>query len=81
MRINRSYNFIILLLKFVMYIIQSLSVSLSSQPSPPVQQAKSRFKRRSTANNIEIRILVPTDTDSLKFKTTVGRVKWDPREQ
>lgn len=41
-------------------------------------QAKSQFKRRSTANNVEIHIPVPTDADSPKFKTTVGSVKWIP---
>uniref|UniRef100_A0A674BFU2 AP-1 complex subunit mu-1 n=1 Tax=Salmo trutta TaxID=8032 RepID=A0A674BFU2_SALTR len=35
-------------------------------------KAKSQFKRRSTANNVEIHIPVPTDADSPKFKTTVG---------
>uniref|UniRef100_A0A8C7G598 AP-1 complex subunit mu-1 n=1 Tax=Oncorhynchus kisutch TaxID=8019 RepID=A0A8C7G598_ONCKI len=37
-------------------------------------KAKSQFKRRSTANNVEIHIPVPTDADSPKFKTTVGSV-------
>ncbi|XP_035280127.1 AP-1 complex subunit mu-1-like isoform X2 [Anguilla rostrata] len=41
-------------------------------------KAKSQFKRRSTANNVEIHIPVPTDADSPKFKTTVGGVKWVP---
>jgi len=31
-------------------------------------QAKSQFKRRSTANNVEIHIPVPEDADSPKFK-------------
>uniref|UniRef100_A0A8C4HCW7 MHD domain-containing protein n=1 Tax=Dicentrarchus labrax TaxID=13489 RepID=A0A8C4HCW7_DICLA len=39
---------------------------------------KDQFKRRSTANNVEIHIPVPTDADSPKFKTTVGNVKWIP---
>ena len=33
---------------------------------------KSQFKRRSTANNVEIMIPVPNDADSPKFKTTIG---------
>nr|XP_015220801.1 PREDICTED: AP-1 complex subunit mu-1 [Lepisosteus oculatus] len=41
-------------------------------------KAKSQFKRRSTANNVEIHIPVPNDADSPKFKTTVGNVKWVP---
>lgn len=44
----------------------------------PLLQAKSQFKRRSTANNVEIHIPVPNDADSPKFKTTVGSVKWVP---
>lgn len=50
------------------------------QPWPhwPRLQAKSQFKRRSTANNVEIHIPVPNDADSPKFKTTVGSVKWVP---
>ncbi|XP_067952091.1 AP-1 complex subunit mu-1-like [Watersipora subatra] len=41
-------------------------------------KAKSQFKRRSTANNVEIVIPVPNDADSPKFKTTVGSCKWVP---
>ncbi|XP_028403743.1 AP-1 complex subunit mu-1-like [Dendronephthya gigantea] len=41
-------------------------------------KAKSQFKRRSTANNVEIQIPVPADADSPKFKTTVGTVKYAP---
>ena len=36
-------------------------------------KAKSQFKRRSTANNVEIYIPVPSDADSPKFKTTLGK--------
>ena len=36
-------------------------------------KAKSQFKRRSTANNVEIVVPVPSDADSPKFKTTIGR--------
>lgn len=43
-------------------------------------KAKSQFKRRSTANNVEIQIPVPPDADSPKFKTTVGSVKYVPEE-
>ncbi|KAF6032525.1 hypothetical protein EB796_009126 [Bugula neritina] len=41
-------------------------------------KAKSQFKRRSTANNVEIIIPVPNDADSPKFRTTVGSCKWVP---
>jgi AP-1 complex subunit mu len=38
-------------------------------------KAKSQFKRRSTANNVEVVIPVPSDADSPKFKTTIGKYK------
>ena len=41
-------------------------------------KAKSQFKRRSTANNVEIVISVPEDADSPKFKTTTGSCKYAP---
>lgn len=43
-------------------------------------KAKSQFKRRSTANNVEIIIPVPHDADSPKFKTTIGSVKYTPEQ-
>lgn len=43
-----------------------------------IYQAKSQFKRRSTANNVEIILPVPADADSPKFKTTVGSCKYAP---
>jgi len=43
-------------------------------------KAKSQFKRRSTANNVEIVIPVPNDADSPKFRTTVGSCKWVPED-
>ena len=43
-------------------------------------QAKSQFKRRSTANNVEIIIPVPNDADTPRFKTTVGSVRYVPEE-
>lgn len=43
-----------------------------------ISQAKSQFKRRSTANNVEIVIPVPADADSPKFKTTTGSCKYAP---
>eukprot|EP00096_Caligus_rogercresseyi_P011988 TRINITY_DN4893_c0_g1_i1.p1 TRINITY_DN4893_c0_g1~~TRINITY_DN4893_c0_g1_i1.p1 ORF type:complete len:437 (+),score=147.48 TRINITY_DN4893_c0_g1_i1:41-1312(+) len=43
-------------------------------------KAKSQFKRRSTANNVEIVIPVPNDADSPKFKTTAGHCKYAPEQ-
>ena len=41
-------------------------------------KAKSQFKRRSTANNVEIIIPVPSDASAPKFKTTIGHCKYAP---
>merc|ERR1712168_1058848 len=43
-------------------------------------KAKSQFKKRSTANNVEIIIPVPPDADSPKFRTTTGTCKWLPEK-
>jgi hypothetical protein len=43
-------------------------------------KAKSQFKRRSTANNVDIIIPVPSDADSGKFKATAGSVKYVPEK-
>ena len=44
-------------------------------------KAKSQFKRRSTANNVEIIIPVPNDADSPKFKQSIGHCKYTPETQ
>ena len=41
-------------------------------------KAKSQFKTKSIANNVEIIIPVPIDVDSPSFKTNVGTVKYMP---
>lgn len=41
-------------------------------------RAKSQFKRRSTANNVEIIVPVPGDADSPKFKASIGSAKYAP---
>jgi len=41
-------------------------------------KAKSQFKQRSTANNVEIVIPVPADADTPSFKTSIGTVKYAP---
>jgi AP-1 complex subunit mu len=43
-------------------------------------QAKSQFKRRSAANNVEIRVPVPADAASPKFRTNMGTVRYSPEE-
>lgn len=41
-------------------------------------QAKAQFKRRSTANNVQIIIPVPDDADSPRFRTNIGTVHYQP---
>jgi AP-1 complex subunit mu len=41
-------------------------------------QARAQFKRRSTANNVQIIIPVPDDADSPRFRTNVGTVHYTP---
>jgi len=41
-------------------------------------KAKSQFKQRSTANNVEIVVPVPADADTPSFKTSIGTVKYAP---
>ncbi|KAI9230326.1 MAG: Mu homology domain-containing protein [Piptocephalis tieghemiana] len=43
-------------------------------------KAKAQFKRRSTANNVEILVPVPDDADSPKFKCNVGTVSYVPEK-
>ncbi|KAL7751793.1 AP-1 adaptor complex mu subunit Apm1 [Sorochytrium milnesiophthora] len=43
-------------------------------------KAKAQFKRRSTANNVEICVPVPEDADTPKFKSTVGSVSYAPEK-
>ncbi|KAI6192751.1 hypothetical protein M3Y94_01322000 [Aphelenchoides besseyi] len=43
-------------------------------------KAKSQFKRRSTANNVEIVIPVPRDADSPKFRAAIGGAKYVPED-
>ncbi|KAK9471410.1 Mu homology domain-containing protein [Dipodascopsis tothii] len=41
-------------------------------------KAKAQFKRRSTANNVEIFIPVPDDADTPRFKAAIGSVHYAP---
>jgi len=45
-----------------------------------VIKVKSEFKKRSTANNVEILIPVPQDADSPSFKTSMGKVEYVPED-
>lgn len=43
-------------------------------------KAKSQFKTRSIANNVQIIIPVPPDADSPKFKSTIGSARYAPEQ-
>merc|ERR1711959_136194 len=43
-------------------------------------KAKSQFKQRSCANNVEILIPVPADASAPSFKTSIGSVKYAPEK-
>jgi len=43
-------------------------------------KAKSQFKQRSCANNVEILIPVPPDASAPSFKTSIGSVKYAPEK-
>ncbi|CAG8630258.1 10913_t:CDS:2, partial [Scutellospora calospora] len=43
-------------------------------------KAKAQFKRRSTANNVEIYVPVPDDADTPKFRSSIGSVNYAPEK-
>ncbi|KAL8755823.1 MAG: hypothetical protein Q9184_004681 [Pyrenodesmia sp. 2 TL-2023] len=43
-------------------------------------KARAQFKRRSTANNVEILVPVPEDADSPRFRTNIGSVHYAPEK-
>lgn len=43
-------------------------------------KARAQFKRRSTANNVEIIVPVPEDADTPKFRTNIGSVHYAPED-
>lgn len=45
-----------------------------------VLKARAQFKRRSTANNVEIIVPVPSDADSPRFRTNIGSVHYAPEK-
>ena len=44
-------------------------------------KARSNFKRKSTANNVDIIISVPSDADSPHFKTSTGNANYVPDKE
>ncbi|KAI9308722.1 AP-1 complex subunit MU-1 [Cunninghamella echinulata] len=43
-------------------------------------KARAQFKRKSTANNVEIEVPVPDDADTPKFKSSSGSVSYKPEK-
>jgi AP-1 complex subunit mu len=43
-------------------------------------KARAQFKRRSTANNVEIIVPVPEDADTPRFRTNIGSVHYAPEQ-
>lgn len=58
--------------------IESHIERYSSSRIEYVVKARSNYKRRSMANNVEIVIQVPNDADTPNFKTTIGKVDYVP---
>ena len=45
-----------------------------------VLKTRAQFKRRSTANNVEIIVPVPSDADTPRFRTSIGSVHYAPEK-
>ncbi|KAL3959215.1 hypothetical protein ACCO45_007377 [Purpureocillium lilacinum] len=48
--------------------------------APHLGRARAQFKRRSTANNVEIIVPVPDDADTPRFRTNIGSVHYAPEQ-
>lgn len=60
---------------------QNIRCTSSRCVTPPIYaQVKAQFKRRSTANNVEVHVPVPDDADSPKFRAAVGTVHYAPEK-
>lgn len=53
---------------------------MTTPANSSVLKAKAQFKRRSTANNVEILVPVPEDADSPRFRTNIGSVHYAPEK-
>ena len=60
--------------------VETLQESHSGSRLSYMIKAKAQFKRRSTANNVEIIIPVPDDADTPRFRTSVGTVVYAPEK-
>ena len=57
-----------------------LLLQLSRANAARLIKARAQFKRRSTANNVEILVPVPEDADSPRFRTNIGSVHYAPEK-
>uniref|UniRef100_A0A1I8BBD4 MHD domain-containing protein n=1 Tax=Meloidogyne hapla TaxID=6305 RepID=A0A1I8BBD4_MELHA len=60
--------------------LMSYRLSTVVKPLIWIETAKSQFKRRSTANNVEIIIPAPRDADTPRFKAAIGHCRYVPEE-
>ncbi|XP_051940120.1 AP-1 complex subunit mu-2 isoform X1 [Hippocampus zosterae] len=60
--------------------IESVIEKFSHSRVEIMVKAKGQFKKQSVANNVEVRIPVPSDADSPKFKTSTGNAKYVPEK-
>lgn len=60
--------------------VESVQESHSGSRISYMIKAKAQFKRRSTANNVEIIVPVPEDADSPRFRTSIGTVHYAPEK-
>uniref|UniRef100_H2S4P7 AP-1 complex subunit mu-2 n=1 Tax=Takifugu rubripes TaxID=31033 RepID=H2S4P7_TAKRU len=60
--------------------IESIIEKFSHSRVEIMVKAKGQFKKQSVANNVEVRVPVPSDADSPKFKTSTGNAKYVPEK-
>ncbi|XP_032419371.1 AP-1 complex subunit mu-2 [Xiphophorus hellerii] len=60
--------------------IESVIEKFSHSRVEIMVKAKGQFKKQSVANNVEVRVPVPSDADSPKFKTSTGSAKYVPEK-
>jgi len=66
--------------KPLIWIEAVLDTGRSSSRLEYMVRAKSQFKSRSVANNVEVHIPVPTDVDTPGFKCSMGSVRYVPEK-
>lgn len=54
--------------------------TMSSSRCEYFLKLRSNYKRRSTANNVEVIVPVPADADTPKFKTDIGKIEYLPEK-